>query len=473
MFRNTLSRLKTHGDLLAFFLSLSFAAFFFLWRLGENHLIEFDEAIYAVIAKNISQGGDWLTLTLRGSIPWFDKPPLYFWLSALSLKIFGLNSLPPRLPSALFGIGTVALTFLFGRALFNRRVGLLAALILSSTVGFLYYGRLGMVDVALSFFLVGAALFFWRGQTAPRNYLVMGLFLGLGLLTKNLLVLLVLPAMLLVIIQSFVRQPRRAPPPLFWVGLLVALAVALPWHLYMFGRYGQPFLDTYFLYHTFSRLNQSLEGESAPLFWYLTVIRTQFRLWYLFLYPALLWGIFRVIGRKNYKAFVFLLTVLAAVFLTFTFAQSKLIWFIIPIYPFLALLIAAFLDEILPTTIDRFQPVLLALFAGAVIFYNFKNLDKIISPDFTKDLVAGVTATDQINTTKPLFVLSPDFYVADFYNRRGEVLSTQPSQLVEMARGFRPSFFLVPEKVVSEIPEARSLVLSSQRYGRYLLFETK
>lgn len=174
-------------------ITILFSAIFFLWDLGKNGLIEFDEGIYAVVSKNLVLSGDPLRLTLRGDVPWFDKPPLYFWLSALSMKVLGFSSLAPRIPSAFFGIGTVITTFLIGKMLFNNQIGFMAALILSSTIGFLYYGRLGMVDVTLTFFLATTVLFLLAGRIYPKAFLWMGVSLGLAFLTKNLIALLILP----------------------------------------------------------------------------------------------------------------------------------------------------------------------------------------------------------------------------------------------------------------------------------------
>jgi len=122
---------------------LVFSSFFLFWQLGRNHLIEWDEGIYALVAKNILRTGDWLTFTWQHGFPWFEKPPLYFWLTALLVKILGTTSLAPRIWSALFGLGSIITTYLLGKKMFGEKVGLVAGFILASTTGFLYYARLG------------------------------------------------------------------------------------------------------------------------------------------------------------------------------------------------------------------------------------------------------------------------------------------------------------------------------------------
>ncbi|HXK52632.1 MAG TPA: O-antigen ligase family protein [bacterium] len=95
----------------------------FFTKLGSNHLIPWDEAIYAKIAKNIYQTGDYIFLKWSSSELWLEKPPLYMWLMALSMKIFSITSFAVRLPSALFGLGTVLLTYVFGTKLYGRLAG--------------------------------------------------------------------------------------------------------------------------------------------------------------------------------------------------------------------------------------------------------------------------------------------------------------------------------------------------------------
>src|SRR3989339_816164 len=86
------------------FLSIIFSVVFTFYKLGDTHLIEFDEGIYGLVAKNILKSGDWVTLQWRLGSPWFDKGPLYLWLTAASIKVFGLTSFAVRFWSAIFGM---------------------------------------------------------------------------------------------------------------------------------------------------------------------------------------------------------------------------------------------------------------------------------------------------------------------------------------------------------------------------------
>src|SRR5437867_2873148 len=119
------SQRNTFWDLL--FLTALSSIFLFLY-LGNGSLASWDEAIYASVAKEIIQSGNWLKFTLGGE-PWTDKPPLAIWVTAVFYKLFGINEFSARFFSALCGLGTVIVTYLLGRKLLNRWTGFLGALV--------------------------------------------------------------------------------------------------------------------------------------------------------------------------------------------------------------------------------------------------------------------------------------------------------------------------------------------------------
>ena len=108
---------------------LGLALLLLFYHLGDGSLYEWDEAIYAQVAKETFRSDTWMTLTWNGT-PFFHKPPLYFWLTALTYKIIGVHELAARLWPAMFGFGVVVLTFILGVRLRSWLVGALAALLL-------------------------------------------------------------------------------------------------------------------------------------------------------------------------------------------------------------------------------------------------------------------------------------------------------------------------------------------------------
>src|ERR1051325_5322266 len=120
-----LSQKRFSSNLLPVSLLSLIAACALLWKLGAGSLAAWDEAIYAQVSKEIALSGDWLTLRWEYQ-PWFEKPPLFMWMTALFYRLFGVSEFWARLPSALSGIALVVVTYSIGKLTGGRRVGLLA-----------------------------------------------------------------------------------------------------------------------------------------------------------------------------------------------------------------------------------------------------------------------------------------------------------------------------------------------------------
>jgi len=143
------------------------SAVLLFWRLGQNELASWDEAIYAQVSKEILSSGDWVTLHW-GHRTWFEKPPLFMWATAILYKWFGVNELWSRVGSALSGVGVAALTYLIGKKIYDRPVGLGAVLILLTTPHFVSSARIATTDIALTCFVYLAVYGYvrtWEGDT--------------------------------------------------------------------------------------------------------------------------------------------------------------------------------------------------------------------------------------------------------------------------------------------------------------------
>src|SRR5688572_17300900 len=119
---------NNHWDTIILVFLCSVAAIGFLVYLNQSALY-YDEAIYGQVAKETAQGNHWITLHWNGQ-PWFHKPPLYFWITAILFKIFGTSEFVARSLSAVAGVGCVALSYLIARHLYGRTSAILSVLIL-------------------------------------------------------------------------------------------------------------------------------------------------------------------------------------------------------------------------------------------------------------------------------------------------------------------------------------------------------
>ena len=155
------------------------AAIFLLPFLGAFPLIDPDEPVYGQTAREMLAAGDWLSPRIYGQF-WYDKPPLFYWLEMISYSLFGISDYTSRLPSAVMGIATVATVYVQSRAVFNKHIAFRAALILLTSVGFIYIAKAAVTDMTLVFTLTFSMFAFYRKQ-----YYLAYFGCGLALLAKG------------------------------------------------------------------------------------------------------------------------------------------------------------------------------------------------------------------------------------------------------------------------------------------------
>jgi 4-amino-4-deoxy-L-arabinose transferase-like glycosyltransferase len=221
---------KTESRKLTTVLGLALAGLgLFFLRLGAPGLMDPDEGRYAEIAREMWVLRDWLTPHLN-FLPYLEKPPLVYWLTALSFGGLGETEFAARLPAALSALGGVFLAWWLARRLWGPRPAWMGAMVLASSAGYVALGRILTLDMAFSLWLnLGLALGYValsRGQ--PRLWPWAYLALGLAALTKGpaalVLAGLVWGLWLLLTRQSI--RPFIQP----WSWLLLAV-VALPWFI--------------------------------------------------------------------------------------------------------------------------------------------------------------------------------------------------------------------------------------------------
>lgn len=166
------------------------AALFLLPFLGSVHLFDTDETNYAESAREMIVSGDYMTVQIDFE-PFPEKPPLFFWLQALSMKVFGINELAARLPNVLCGILSLFMLYYFGRRIYSHRFGLLWNLSYGAAILPFFFFRSGIIDPWFNLFIfLGIALFVFyldpeKQHIRLRNLLLSAFFLGLAVMTKG------------------------------------------------------------------------------------------------------------------------------------------------------------------------------------------------------------------------------------------------------------------------------------------------
>ena len=321
-------------------LTILFAVLFFQ-GLGTTPLMDPDEGRYAEIPREMLERGDLVTPTLN-YVKYFEKPPLLYWLNAAALTALGRDETAVRLPSALAGLLTVLLTYGAGRRLYDRRIGLLGALILGSCAGFLMQSRLILTDMLLTLCLSGGLFAFLlavRSSNVHQRRLFYHLFFlgcGLAVLAKGLIGI-VLPAGILFWWLLIGKQWRLAREIPWLTGLILLLAVTAPWFILVTLR-NPEFPRFFFIHEHFERFTSTIHHRQQPFWFFLPILALTMLPWS-FLLPGSLMAAWQERARSRGVSLYLLLWPLVILFF-FSLSDSKLIPYILPIFPPLALLIA-------------------------------------------------------------------------------------------------------------------------------------
>jgi len=325
---------------------LLLATFLLVLEPGRVPLFEPDEGRYGEIPREMLASGDFLTPRLDGVL-YFEKPPLYYWSVAASMALLGPTELAVRLPGKLSAAGMVLLAAAFARRRYGARTGLLAGLVLASSLLVVALARLAIIDPMVSLALSGAAFAFAafaegdaEGDVPRARRALYGLHVACAaaVLLKGLIGV-VLPGGAIVF-WTLLTGRWRTLARVFSPGpILVFLALAVPWHVAMARRHPD-FLQFYFVHEHFERFATTEHHREGPVVYFVPVLLAGFLPWTAFLvYGKEAWpGVSRAAWKARASE-AFLWTFSALVFAFFSISRSKLIPYVLPIWPALAVLL--------------------------------------------------------------------------------------------------------------------------------------
>jgi 4-amino-4-deoxy-L-arabinose transferase-like glycosyltransferase len=349
------------------FLILGFGLLFG-FHLGGRPLANPDEGRYGEIPREMLVSGDWVTPRLN-DVPYFEKPPLVYWSVAACMAVFGRGEAAVRLTGALFALGGVLLTYAAGRRLFGRAAGMVAAVVLGSSLLYFALSQVLLLDMAVAV-LISATLFcFILALEEPagprRRQLFYGLYVAAALatLTKGLIGFLLPGAVMFLWLLAF-NQWHRLRPLYLPSGLLVFLTVAAPWHLLAAQR-NPGWASFYFVHEHWERFTTTQHGRHQPWWFFGPIL-----LLGLFPWTGFLWSALRGLPRPRWRLDAaaarpwFLVVWAAFIFLFFSKSQSKLIPYILPVLPALALLIGEWFSRHMEVSADPRLRAGLWTFAG-------------------------------------------------------------------------------------------------------------
>ncbi len=318
--------------------------------LSNRALWQPDEGRYTEIPREMLLSGDFLTPHLNG-VKYFEKPPLFYWLQAGALRLFGLSEWSARLWPVLFSLFGGLAVYAAGRAWYGRGTGLAATGVLATSLLYFFLGRAVILDLALTTLLSSAMLALVQGIRTPlgarRRYWFWAAYalMALATLTKGLIGF-VLPGMVVAVWIVLLGEWRLLLSMYLPSGVLVFLLIAAPWHVWV-SAVNPEFPYFYFVQQHFLRYLTDVEERFQPNWFFIPILLLGFFPWTLFLPQALLQSASKLwTRRREHKETLFLLVWFVVVFSFFSLSHSKLVPYILPVFPPLALLIGRYLANV-------------------------------------------------------------------------------------------------------------------------------
>ena len=323
--------------------------FIFFHNIWAYPLMDVDETRYVSMSKDMFNTRDFLTLYLNKEF-FFEKPPLYFWGECLSFGLFGkITEFTARFPVALYGTMCSFLTYFVGKKIVSRLYGVISSLILATSLEFVILAKFAILDIVVAtcvWFSIcfGILTNFVQDKNKKYFWWLFYVFSGLAVLAKGIPGF-VIPFGSMFFISIFSKNFKKIfKPQYFIVGFILFFAITLPWHIVMLKIHAPLFFNEYVMKHHIARFLGSEElGRQQPFYFYFLTILWGFFPWIL----STLCVFIKKIFTKDFKfsglddggkflVFNGIIAIFALLF--FSSSKTKLITYILPIYPSLACL---------------------------------------------------------------------------------------------------------------------------------------
>ena len=322
--------------------------FIFFHNIGNYALMDADETRYVSMARDMFKTKDFMTLYLNGEY-FFEKPPLYFWLECLSFTLFGhVNEFTARFPVSLLGMLTSFFVYFTGKTIVSRKFGILASLILATSLEFVMLAKFAILDIVLAA-CIGFSLcclfitYFCCEKNKKYFWWLFYLFSGLAVMAKGIPGF-VVPFGTMFLVSIYTKKFKQIFKPVYFiVGVGIFLLTVLPWHILMLKIHNPLFFNEYIIKHHIERFFTSGDGinRKQPLYFYFLTFLWGFIPWIFSLISVLLNKFFHFKNIKFYEYKVLTneqklvaLNIISfiVIILFFSVSSTKLITYILPVY---------------------------------------------------------------------------------------------------------------------------------------------
>ncbi len=355
-----------------FFLLVSFSVLYFAFA-AFRPLASPDEGRYTQIPLEMLRNADYVTPRLNDMV-YFYKPPLFYWLQAGAIKLFGENMFSFRFANSAIALLGIFFTYCAARQLYGRTTGLFSAIFLATSIFYFGLGQVITLDMTVSVFIAGAMFSFivaLKKSGIWRGILILSFFAmsALAVMTKGLIGILI-PSATIFLYALFIGVPsffkKFKISDLYWTfaGVILFFAIALPWHIlasidnpaydtasgfFSKNEEGQGFLWYYIVHEHFLRFIDPQTSDRAQPFWFFLVFAPfGFIPWLIFLPQAIkesIAGGYKKLRSENSEIIFFFIWTIFVVFF-FSLSSSKLPAYILPIYPALSIIVGVYFARI-------------------------------------------------------------------------------------------------------------------------------
>lgn len=385
--------------------------------------MEPDETRYSLIPSAMNQSGNYVTPQLKHII-YLEKPPLVYWATAMSFKIFGENDFSARLFVGLCAWGCILLAYFIGRNFRDEKTGLYAAAILTISAFPFALGRLNILDTPLTFFI---CLSIWLGYLALKKqeqkylFYLFYFFCALAFLTKGVIGV-VFPFAVLVLWLLWAGRWREIWKLFSPIGIIIFFVVVSPW-LILAQKENSDFLWFFFVREQLLRFTTKMHGKTEPFYYYLPVIIGGIFPWFVYLIKA--WptkSIREALFAKDENKL--LLIWILFIFLFYTLSSSKLATYIAPVFLPIALFAGIIFRQYEENTIDISGKKKILYHLAAILQSSIIFIALIIPPilnkysDPAKGLVAMTSGNWWLYIIPPLLAAILLTFLADMIERK-------------------------------------------------------
>ncbi len=239
--------------------------------LGSVHLFDWDEINFAECAREMVTSRNYSTVTID-YLPFWEKPPLFIWMQAFSMKLFGVNEFAARFPNVIAALFTILTLIYHGAQHQNRKFGYWwAAFYIGSFLPNMYFHS-GIIDPWFNLFIFNSIAFYYLGTSKQRihEFLYAGLFAGLAVMTKGPVALLLIGASVFLfhLLTKFKSFPRFK---FISVTLIATLLISLLW-FFLLWISGNKAIITQFLEYQVRLFQTKDAGHGGPIYYHWLVL---------------------------------------------------------------------------------------------------------------------------------------------------------------------------------------------------------